>query len=246
MSYGQNKGIYMHFLMNNSVFNFTILSPITLLWISELLKRWNVSSNLVFMYYLYRYLIFKINYTRKRGNKSKLKAKQSFINGNSVASQVYLYDGFFSLRVGRYYSTIMKKRRGEMLDHHVKHSQRQGSRNWNFEITKEAGFQHMTEHLLQVNFVFLLWRLWSRWGLLSWRGEVGRGVSGAAVCGQQIQQRILTLNNSKAKRYCEITLRLLYNNSKKLRGTVKSNCGYCTITAKSYEVQWNQTAVIVL
>ena len=113
------------------------------------------------------------------------------------------------------------------------------------------------------NFVFLLWRLWSRWGLLSWRGEVGRGVSGAAVCGQQIQQRILTLNNSKAKRYCEITLRLLYNNSKKLRGTVKSHCGYCTITAKlkgtvkshcgyctittkSYEVQWNHTAVIVL
>ena len=119
-----------------------------------------------------------------------------------------------------------------MLDHHVKHSQRQGSRNWNFEITKEAGFQHMTEHLLQVNFVFLLWRLWSGWGLLSWRGEVGRGVSGAAVCGQQIQQRILTLNNSKAKRYCEITLRLLYNNSKKLRGTVKWICGYCAITAK--------------
>ena len=77
---------------------------------------------------------------------------------------------------------------------------------------------------------------------------MGRGVSGAAVCGQQIQQRILTLNNCKAKRYCEITLQLLYNNSKTLRGTVKSHCGYCAITAneRGGTVKYHRIAVMVL
>ena len=123
---------------------------------------------------------------------------------------------------------LWKKRRGEMLDHHVKHSQRQGSRNWNFWDHERSWFSAYDR-----TFIFKL----TLFSCCEGCGVGGVCYRGGEKWDAECLERQCVVNRSNKGFSRSITA--------KLKGTVKSHCGYCTITAKSYEVQWNHTAVIV-